>query len=128
MNRFSGEVIVRLLPSAPGPWWRRRRAEWESVAPIYYDDGHALEIIEPGARTNWGDIPWFLTWFFPTVTYTTARSFFLHDHWLRERRGRTRARIDGAFRHALRSEGNPEWVCWLFWTCVRAWAVVTGDK
>lgn len=123
VSRFSGEVIVRLLPSR-----RAGRPEWELVEPIVYDDGHALEVIDPGARTNWGDIPWLLTWLFPAVTFETARPFLLHDHWLRHRNGRTRARIDGAFRHALKSEGNSAATCWLFWTGVRLWAVVTGDK
>lgn len=99
------------------------------LTPIYYDDGAGKLIKLPaGAKTNWADIPWVLTFLLPPVEYATARPIVLHDYLLQNREGRTRARIDGAFRHALVSEGNPMWKCWLMWAGVRLWAVFTGDK
>lgn len=123
-SRFLGPVWVSLTGDK-----KAGRPVWETLAPIYYDDGEGVMTHIPrGSKTNFADIPWIFTWLIPTVEKKTVRPVILHDVWLSDRQGRSRARIDGAFRHALISEGNPRWKCWVMWAAVRLYAVLSGDK
>ena len=90
---------------------------WELKAPLVYHGKDRTFTLEPGFRTDFATVPFFLTWLVPRYgSYTTAA--VLHD-WLLDRTTLKRCDSDGIFRRALRELGVPFVRRWVMWAAVR---------
>jgi len=96
---------------------------WILTANLRYQAQHEEVVVEPGFKTDFASVPFFLTWLVPKSGRYT-RAAVVHD-FLCRKQGFPRNDADGVFRRAMGELGVPTIRRYVMWGTVR---IASGFK